>query len=178
MNFERFCHLVIENKDLLRDKERTLIYLQYHWELLVWKRNKLKLGKIVFIIKEYKFDEIVLWEDPEIKFIRQDTTTDDDSKLEVLLKKLDWEWNFKNYVALFVVVATALIKINVFIKHQYNKRLPSLAYRSEHYDYILKCGFENAFSYNSLDFIKKFTRLNFWLIDLLTDFSVYFNVIF
>jgi hypothetical protein len=111
MNFERCCNIISENRHFLRDKKKTRIYLQYHWELLIWKRNKLKLGAIVFIVKEYKFDEIVLWEEPEIKFIRQDTTLEDERKLEVLLEKLNWEWNAKNYIALAVVVFDFFFKL-------------------------------------------------------------------
>lgn len=178
MNFERCCNLISENRHLLRDKKRTLIYLQYHWELLIWKRNKLKLGAIVFIIKEYKFDEIVLWEDPEIKFIRQDTTAEDERKLETLLNKLNWEWNMKNYIALAVVVIGIIINVLTFFRNLYYKYLPTLVYRSEHYDFILKSGFENAFSYYSLGIVREFSKLNFWLIDVLTNFCVYFNIIF
>lgn len=88
MNFERCCSLVYENQHLLRDKKKALLYLNYHRELLIWKRNKLKLGAIAFVVKEYKFDEVLLFEDIEIKYIRQDTTIEDERKLEFLLNKL------------------------------------------------------------------------------------------
>ena len=178
MNFERCCFLIEQNQHKLINKERTLIYLHYHWDLLLWKRNKLKLGAIAFVVKEYKFDEVVMWEDIEIKFIRQDTTEEDDRKLEVLLKRLNWEWNMKNYIALAVVVFGACVHIYVFFQTQYRKYLPTLAYRSEHYDFILKCGFESAFSYNSVGFFADFSSKNYWLINVITDFCIYFNLIF
>lgn len=178
MNFERCCYLVSENRHLLRNKKKTLMYLHYHWELLLWKRNKLKLGAIAFVVKEYKFDEVVLWEDIEIKFIRQDTTIEDEQKLEFLLKKLNWEWNIKNYIALAVVVLAGFIQIFAFCKTQYCKYLPTLAYRSEHYDFILKNGFEVSMSFHSIGVIREMSCFNFWMIDVLTDFCIYFNIIF
>ena len=178
MNFERCCFLVKQNEHRLINKQRTLIFLHYHWDLLLWKRNKLKLGAIVFVIKEYKFDEVVMWEDIEIKFIRQDTTEEDDRKLEVLLKRLNWEWNMKNYIALGVVFFGFFIQIWTFLKFQYCKYLPTLAYRSEHYDFILKCGFESAFSFNSIGFFYQMSAMNYWLIDVIVDFCIYFNLIF
>lgn len=177
MNFERCCFLIEQNKHRLVNKQRTFIYLHYHWDLLLWKRNKLKLGAIAFVVKEYKFDDIVMWEDIEIKFIRQDTTEEDDRKLEVLLKRLNWEWNMKNYIALGVVVSCFLIQTYAFLKTKYCEYLPTLAFRAEHYDFILKCGFESAFSNNSVGCFRKSSLMNHWLIDVVTDFCIYFDLI-
>lgn len=178
MNFERCCFLVNQNQHRLKNKKKTLLFLHYHWDLLLWKRNKLKLGAIAFVVKEYKFDDVVMWEDIEIKFIRQDTTEEDDRKLEVLLKRLNWEWNMKNYIAFGVVFFGIFAQTYAFLKNQYYTYLPTLAYRSEHFDFILKCGFESAFSYNSIGFFRNSSFMNYWLINIITDFCIYFNLIF
>jgi hypothetical protein len=60
--------------------------------LLSVKRQKLKLGKIVFEIKEYKLDEMPAYkEEVEIRYIRQDTLDQDELKLENRLKALNWK---------------------------------------------------------------------------------------
>jgi hypothetical protein len=51
--------MVKKNKNRLRNYKRALIFLQYHLDLLEWKRRKLKLGAIVFEIKEFQFAGIV-----------------------------------------------------------------------------------------------------------------------
>lgn len=178
MNFEKFCSLVSTNWHSLPNKKQTLLYLCYHYDLLVWQRKKLKLGAIVFIIKEYKFDEVLLWEEAEIKFINQDTTIEDERKLDVLLKKLEWEWNLKNYVALAVIIFIALTKIINFFKVAYYKRFPTLAFRDEHYDYLLKCGFEEAYCYSAIGFLAEASKHSYWLIDVLTTFAIHYNIIF
>jgi len=177
MNFERFYILVCQNWYRLPNQKQTILYLCYHYDLLIWKRNKLKLGAIVFVVKEYKFDEVLLWEDIEIKFIRQDTTLEDERKVEVILEKLKWEWNMKNYIGLFVVVLIALIRIWIFFKTQYCKRFPTLAYRSEHYDFIIRCGFESTFLQNSIGFFHDLSKINYWMINVLSDFCIYFNIL-
>jgi hypothetical protein len=170
--------MVKKNKHRLRNQKRALIFLQYHLDLLEWKQKKLKLGAIVFEIKEFQFAGITFWEEIEIKFIRQDTTEEDDRKLETLLKKLGWQWDARNIIA-FVVVATAAFLYSIaFLKTQYYFYFPTLAYRSQHYDFILRCGFENAYLVNSIGFFQNFFALNFWLVDVLTDFCIHFNIIF
>jgi hypothetical protein len=67
----------------------------------------------------------------------------------------------KNYIALAVVVFGASAQFFTFVINQYRKYLPTLAYRSEHYDFILKCGFEAAFSYNSIGCFSKFSSMNY-----------------
>jgi hypothetical protein len=145
---------------------------------LEWKRRKLKLGAIVFEIKEFQFAGIVFWEDLEIRFIRQDTTEEDDRKLETLLKKLGWQWDTKNIIAFIVVATGAFLYIFAYMKMQYGYYFPTLAYRSDHYNYILHCGFENAYLTQSVGFFRHFFSLNFWLVDILTEFCIHFNIIF
>lgn len=178
MNLEHWAYMVKKNKHRLRNQKRALIFLQYHLDLLAWKRKKLKLGAIVFEIKEFQLDGIVFWEDIEIKFIRQDTTEEDDRKLETLLKKLGWQWDTKNMIAAFVVIINSLVYAFAYIKTQYCYYFPTLALRSEHYDFILRCGFENAYLMHSVGFFKHAFAWNFWLVDVLTDFCIYFNIIF
>ena len=177
MNFEKFYRLVCSNWDALPNKKQTLLYLCYHYDLLLWKRKKLKLGAIVFIIKEYKFDEVLLWEEAEIKFINQDTTLEDERSLEAIFKKLAWEWNARSYIALGVVVLIGLSKISRFIKAVYRSYLPTLAFRNDFNDYLVKCGFEEAYNYHSIGVVAEAARPSFWLIEVLSDFAIYYNII-
>lgn len=60
MNIEHLCQFVSKNFSSLKDKQKALNFVRYHFELLAWKRNKLKLGAIVFEIKEFVFHKTVL----------------------------------------------------------------------------------------------------------------------
>jgi len=56
--------------------------------ILKKKQSKLKLGKIVFEVKELIFAEIPLTETLEIRYTRQDNTESDNLKLENRLDAL------------------------------------------------------------------------------------------
>jgi hypothetical protein len=89
LNFEQLFYKIIKNPHLLKNKKKTIIFLKYHFYLIAYKRSKLKLGKIVFEIKEYKLDEMPAYkEEVEIRYIRQDTLDQDELKLENRLKAL------------------------------------------------------------------------------------------
>lgn len=178
MNFEKLLGLTVQYWNKISNKKALLVYIQYHYELLVWKKRKLKLGTIVFVIKEHKFDEFVLWEEPEIKFINQDTTVEDERKVETIFKKLGWEKNARSYFALSVVIAIMLFKIRKNFRQFLFDVYPAAYVRDVRFEQVIRCGFENVFDYNSIGFIYDFARLNFWLIDIFTQFCIFFNVIF
>lgn len=88
MNLEHLCRTIKNNYNKLKDEKKALLFLKYQFELLAWKRQKLKLGAIVFEIKEFVVSGITLYQDIDIRYIRQDTTHDDELKIENRLKAL------------------------------------------------------------------------------------------
>jgi len=178
MDIENLCRTIKNNYHRLKDKKKAFIYLRYQFELLAWKRNKLKLGAIVFEVKRTFFHNTLLLEEIEIRYIRQDNTIADERKLENILKRIGWHWDAKNVIALIVVVIGFATYFYSWIYYQYQRYLPTLAFRSEHYDFILRFGFETGFSENSIQPFKSQFSFNYWLVDVLTDFCVYFNIIF
>lgn len=178
MNLEHLIKTIKKNYHLLKDEKFALNFVRYHIELLQWKKNKLKLGAIVFEVKETYFHGILLIEEVDIRYIRQDNTDTDELKLENRLKAIGWKWDLKNVIALLVVIFGLLCELYTHLHFWYCKNLPTLAFRSEHFDYILKCGFESSFVLGNVGTFKKLSILNYWLVDLLTDFCTYFNIIF
>jgi hypothetical protein len=114
----------------------------------------------------------------DIRYIKQDNTDTDELKIENRLKAIGWKWDLKNVIALLVVIFGLCCEFYTYLHHWYCANLPTLAYRSEHFDYILKYGFETSMISGEIGFFKKLSSLNFWLIDILTDFCVYFNIVF
>lgn len=178
MNLEQLCRTASKNWDNIPDKKKALRYIRYQFELLAWKRNKLKLGAIAFDIKEIKIDQFVVWELIEIRYIRQDTTAEDENKLENVLKRLGWHWDIKNMIALFVVIFNIFCLILGFFKMQYINYLPSLAFRDECCDFALKSGLEIIFKPSLIETFRKFSTANFWMVDLFMEFCATFNLIF
>ena len=91
MNFEQLCLLIRENNHRLKDKKKTLKLMNYLLSSLRFKLKKLKLGKILFEFKKIVYADITIHEEVEIRYIRQDTTRDDELKIENRLKALNWQ---------------------------------------------------------------------------------------
>jgi hypothetical protein len=86
LSFEQLFKMVVENYKKLTDKKKTLAYLRYRYDLMNIHKQKLKLGKITFEIKEYMDGEIVLFEKLEMIFSRQDNTEENELNVENRLK--------------------------------------------------------------------------------------------
>lgn len=111
LNLEHLCRIVRENRFRLRSVRKALFFLRYQFELLAWKRNKLKLGAIVFEIKEINYTNIFLVEEINIRYIRQDTSREDSLTLEAQLKATGWHWNFRSVCAMFVTILLLLFHV-------------------------------------------------------------------
>jgi len=88
MNLDRLFNFIKKNYRQLKNKKLALDFLRYHIELLQWKKNKLKLGAIVFEIKETYFNGILLLEEVDIRYVKQDNTDTDELKIENRLKSI------------------------------------------------------------------------------------------
>ena len=88
MNFEQLCKMIKENNHRLKDKERTLIFMNNTIRILKKNLRRLKLGKIIFEFKKIIYADIVIHEEVEIRYVRQDTTRDDELKIENRLEAL------------------------------------------------------------------------------------------
>lgn len=105
MNFEQL-YFNIEKvwlKINFKKKKKLLNFLKFNYYLLQWKRKKLKLGSIIFEIKEFYLGIFLIYEDIDIRYIKQDNTKTDEMKLENRLKKLKWQWNFDNITAFLII---------------------------------------------------------------------------
>ena len=177
MNIEQLCRFVKQNFEILPNKVKALKFVKYHFNLLAWKRGKLKLGAIVFDVKEIKVHTFVVWEEIEIRFIRQDTSIADEQKLENVLKRLGWQWDLRNYIALIVVIVLVSVVMYNLLYDVYADWFPALAIRPEAYDDVLEKGFEICFNSVNLDSFQRIKIINFWLVDVLSRFCSHYNLV-
>lgn len=177
MNVDLLIKTIKKNFHRIKDLELTLKFVKYHIELLEWKKKKLKLGAIVFEVKETYFNGILIIEEVDIRYIKQDNTDTDNLKIENRLKAIGWKWDLKNFAALVTVIILTASQLYNYAYSWYCKNLPTLAYRSEHYDLVIKHGIENAFFLPNFGAFKKTLQLNYWLVDTVTDFCIYFNIL-
>lgn len=154
------------------------MYVRYQFELVAWKRQKLKLGAIVFEIKEIGMAGITFIEEPEIRYIRQDTTFDDELKIENRLKALNWKWDFPHVGAFIIIASIVLLLIYAFLYTWYQNNLPTLAKRGDRYvkliNFTIHTFFIPTFGVSS----QIFKALNDCFADMILEFTLYFDVLF
>jgi hypothetical protein len=178
MNIEHLCRSVLANWHRVKNVKKTLMYVRYQFELLAWKRQKLKLGAIVFEIKKIIIANITIHEDTEIRFIRQDTSQEDDLKIENRLKAIGWKWDVKNVLSLLVVIVLGGIFIYANIYVLYCEKLPTIAFRDPRADELVYYGLESSFVFSYTESFRSLLFLNFWLINTLTDLCIHFDLLF
>lgn len=89
MNFDRLLIMAGRNYSRLKDKKSTIRLLLYFYEIAKINRERLKLGKVSFEIREHYDGEVLLYETLEMIFCRQDNTEENERKLENILKSYE-----------------------------------------------------------------------------------------
>lgn len=178
MNFEHLCKMIKENNHRLKDKDKTLIFINNIIRILKKNIKRLKLGKVVFEFKKIIYADIVIYEEVEMRYIRQDTTRDDELKIENRLEALKWRTDFKNIMALIIVVVLTLILIYAHIYTWYCNNLPTIAYRNPDYDEAIEASFTSTLVYPCVGPFKKLININYLMASMLSQFCIQFNMIF
>jgi hypothetical protein len=178
MNLEQLCRDIKANYNRLKDKTAAFRFLRYQFELLAWKKQKLKLGAIVFEIKEFTVAGITLFEEADIRYIRQDTSEDDAMKFENRLKALAWQWDFKNIGALIIVSSLGFLIIYAHLYVWYCENLPSLAFRDPNADEMIYFAFESTLVFRNTEFFKSLILLNYWLVNTIVSFCINYGMLF
>jgi hypothetical protein len=90
LNFEHLLDIIVKNE--LKVKQNSFLkkqiknFVQNYLFTLSFKLKKLKLGLVRFEIKQVFFSNIFLYDFIEMQYIRQDTTKEDELKID---KRLD-----------------------------------------------------------------------------------------
>ena len=174
MNFEQLILIFNRNYWNLNFKKKSFFkkYLKYHYYLLNWKKNKLKLGLIFFDIKKIKVGNFVIYETIEMIHIRQDNTLKNELKLENRLKAIEWKWDFKNIFSLSLII---IFIFNNFLNYYYYYKniiliLPNYE-KNTQFDLINLC-FKFNFLKNSWNYFNNFTY------DLLFNLIITYDLFF
>lgn len=179
MNLEQLYKLIHEKAHLLKSKKDAKIFFKNQIKFSRLRKSKLKLGAITFDIKQYIYAEIPLFETMEMRYTRQDTTQEDELKLENRLKALGWKWDFYNIGAFIIVAWTffyfAMRHFEIFLMNTF----PTIFLREERFEKVVSFTFKDVFK------LSYFFKKNFYLkhtiiifTNLITDFVLYFRLFF
>lgn len=174
--------MAINNWSLIKKKNKdsqVLRIIKNQYEILAIKKQKLKLGKIVFDIKELIYAEIPLMETLEIRYSRQDNTESDNLKLETRLNALKWKWDFYNIAAFFIVFLLFLCLLDYWVHCWMVQNLPAFVLRENRYEELLTFTFTSLKASFNLSFFPSSVKyLNNILFNNLAEYCIKFNIFF
>lgn len=149
---------------------------QIKW--LNWHRKKLKTGRIGFEIHETVFYGIPIYYYLDVRFIRQNNLESDEKRIDHILDRQAYKNNFKDNTALSSSLSILFWEIYQSLLEQYQKRLPTLAFRSELSDTVLHIGLTSSFKSKKIGVFERYSFLSDWIVDVLLDFCINWNIIF
>ena len=169
----------INTLDSLKNQNSKLFYLYMKNQIEKnkndrLKKEKLKLGTVVFEIKELMVAGYVVGDSIEMVYSRLDNTETNSLKIENKLKELKWKWNFDNIFSLFLIISSFIFYFySYFLTDIYQNLLQSLHDSNLNNDLLLKNVKNILFS--NLTFFNKFNNCNSILnSDLLDIFNLLF----
>ncbi len=177
MNFEHLFNLIKNKKNQLKNRKILKKFINYHVELLKIKKNKLKLGAVTFDIIQKNLYNIITYQVIEMRYIRQDTSFDDELKLENQLKALNWKWDYANVLAFLIIFALLILIVISYIYLWYCNNLFTFAFKHPKYDLLIKNSFQLLFFNHSI-FLNKYVLINMFLTDSLINLCLFFKVFF
>lgn len=179
MNLEQLLNLAILNWSKIKKKKKVIQIIKNQYEILQKKKQKLKLGKIVFEVKELIYAEIPLMETLEIRYSRQDNTEADSMKLENRLEALKWKWDFYN-IGAFIIVSLAFLSLfNYLFNIWMLQNMPAFALREVKYDKLVDFTFKSFKSSANLSYLPIWIKTaNFALFDNISRYVIEKNIFF
>lgn len=175
MNLEQLCCNIKNKYHLLKDKKKTFKFLRFQLALLRWKKQKLKLGTVTFDLVYFEILGIPLWQEVEMRYLRQDTSEDDAMKFENRLKALNWKWDFSNVGAFIIILSIVLLFSYVYLYQLYCEHLPTIAIRPKKYNEIIEFTFENIIITPVITHNSYFILANYWFFSILAKFCIEFG---
>ena len=175
--------VVFLNKNLLfilNSPWRKTIFslLALEIEILQHRRERLYLGKVGFEFKPFMYNGINVCTLVEMTFTRQDMTRYEPYKLENLLQRFTWKTDTAHIIPLIILLYFMFRYFWKKFKAHVISELPTFFYRYEHYDAIIRIGFETTIYQCPIGSLKKWHYINLSMVDVLVDFCAYFDILF
>jgi len=90
MNLELLCNTIFSLKDRQLNKRRMLTFLRNQCKNALFRKSKLRLGRIAYDYKDIKFLGISLGDGFVIRHIGRSYTDADDAELEAVIERQKW----------------------------------------------------------------------------------------
>jgi hypothetical protein len=87
LNFEQLLQTYITDYSRISNKKQAFQNILNECSNLKLKKEKLKLGKVTFVFNYHYYGAVVIYEDVEMVYCRQDNTDENERKIEFILQR-------------------------------------------------------------------------------------------
>ena len=141
------------------------------YNLLIFKRGKLKVGATTFVFKRLFYGEWLISEWFELEFISQTSPYESRKGVERTLAVLEWSWDFKTILILGISLTT--------IFNYYSAKLGdfySISIAGGFEPKVVRCGLENIFELTNKPFSSFGFEYAFNCSSLVVDVAMHLNL--
>jgi len=176
MNFTKLSKLYIQNYTKLKNPDLFRKYIQYEHYLIQWKRNKLRLGKIIFEYEDVRYGNTVLASTFKMVFANQSNTDQAQKQFNDTYNFVTWKWDTKNVLAAALILLCLLAGFISFLKHLSKHYLSAFYSSTGEFEALLKYSLDITLnvSMGSATTVQYLTQL---LSENVADFCIHFNFI-
>jgi len=119
VDFKKACKFYITNYKLLNDPIKARALISESYNLLRYKRSKLKSGTTIFVFKQLYYGEWLVSQWFEMEFTSRKGPHNLRKGVEETLAVLDWSWDFKNLLLLGLIFLTGFNHITSHLESYY-----------------------------------------------------------
>lgn len=120
MDFKKACYFYVQNYSALKNRKQARKLVSTSYQLLQYKRKKLKTGSTTFVFKQLFYGDWLITQWFEMEFTNQTGSSDLQKGVERTLSMLDWSWDFKNLLLLGVISTTLFNYLTSYVEDYYN----------------------------------------------------------
>lgn len=175
MNLELLLKLFVDNAHKIKNKKPFFLFFQNEYDILRIKKEKLKLGKVIFEIKDHYFDEFLIYEELEMIHCRQDNTEANERKFETRLETYKWKWDFNNVGAAIIMATIIYHLLEAYFKILYFRYFPAFAYKQPEFNSLIKFNFYCIVQDQKISKISVFDYANHTLFSTISDTLIELN---
>jgi hypothetical protein len=178
MNFEYHAQILEKLWPQITRKRAVLMYFRYEIYLLFWKRRKLKLGKIIFDIREYRSQGFLLFEEIRIVYVRQDNTEEQSYSLEAWVEYFSWQWDWVNILAFLALLGFIFNQIKFQLFVFFARPWIYFFIRFDFEEYIYRMLLKDLFQVPHIGLGILYNKQNEWFVNVCIDLCSFCNIFF
>ena len=156
-------------------KSALLSHITLQIEQLKYKRKKLLLGKVDFILHHVYYNNTLVGYKFEMTYLRQDMSKAKAKSLDTLLQKYTFKFDAVHVSALLFWLYWVIKYLGKLFYKEFWLKIPLKTCNYDHYEHILRLSLDNPYLYYCEAMPKTLTTCYYIFINNLIDFIMALN---